>query len=380
MILGMKKLATAGTAALCLLFNTAASTAVTSQDLQPEPARSPEQIQTIFNQNARDGLAKEVANVKTLDAINKFRSAVDGKSACLGLAAQRILDDIANSNIDEPDAARDIIKSLNNQELRDLPMDAKISLIKSLISDGPPDGSNLRALIRIYNFTGEDAFFMAWESQKMDELAQTMRDDPVLIQARQNWNHLSKKEKIEVLQHVADLEIDTFGGPTNMSKRRVTEKDLGQYTYGQYSSFTNVIQINLTNPAVGRSFEMSVGVTLHEAMHAFDDHLDGLYTWGNLKKNDPKYIFAKLLYTSYSHGGYIVSTKDYWGYRVNPTERHAQKMETLAIYAGRGPNYTIPASLKMNGVNIKKNFENDRNNAINQARQSNSSCASYFSP
>jgi hypothetical protein len=382
MILGIKKLAAAGVTSLCLVFNPASLDANSA----PEPATfsyehigQKNNLKNIFN-NARGSLHKNMNGVRASDALQKYQSAIDSKSACLGYATDQILEFADDNNLPEPDVAANLVRNLHGQELERLPMKTKINLIKSLTQQGAPTGKTLNALIRVYAYTNEDPAFVKWDAIKQAELANILKDDQRVIDAKSKWNHLSKQEKVNILQYISDLAIATYGKDYNMDTVRLGDGDLGKGTYGQYSSFWNYIEINLEHRDLKYSFEKSVATTLHESMHAFHDHLDDLAWKKQISSNDPAYIFSKLILRSFSNSGYVQSSTNFGGYLANPTERHANEVGKIARYAGQGKNIRVPSYIKDQGIDYKRTFDQVRQGALRQALINNENCFKHFSP
>jgi hypothetical protein len=380
MSLGLTKLAAAGITSICLLFNSAGTATFSdhSENLT-HTGKDSSRISQIF-EDARKSVQVSTRNTSTQKALERYKSAINENSACLGYATDKLLDYADDKNLPEPAIAEKIVSDLSSREIRQLPMKTKINLIKALTSDGKPDGKIQRALIKVYQNTGEDPAFALWDAVKQEQLANVLKDDKKVIEARKKWRSLDEDERVEILQYISDLTVKVYGSEFKMSEARVKAKDLGRNTYGQYKSWFDLIEINLDHPDLDRSFEQSVSTTLHETMHAFHDHIDNLANRNKIKNDHPTYLMAKLMVKSYSHRGYITSSDSFAGYLSNPTERHANEVGFIARYAGRGPNYKVPDYIRESGEDFKKDFDKSRNRALNNAKTYNLTCPPQFSP
>lgn len=277
---------------------------------------------------------------RVADLLDEFNTAANLQGLCIGASVEALLDEMEqNRNMSRNEAAIMIVDALTAGQIRALPVQAKADLIGA-IDTGPMDNDRFAALRKIYTNTMEDPAFSLWDARKQLELSQAVRDDPVLRHARENWAAMTKQEQIEAMRAAAEMTIRIYGGDVGMETVPlyfVQYKD--ENMYGMYSPRFRTMFLNLNAPRIPESFDDTVSVTIHEALHAYHHQLTDKLADGTLDKDHPSYKYAKVMQESYTR--YIKMENDYDAYISNPTERHAWEITYIGRYAGKGPALSL---------------------------------------
>lgn len=136
------------------------------------------------------------------------------------------------------------------------------------------------------------------------------------------WKTLSRDEKIEVLQKVADIEAVHFGIPLQME---VTVEKLDVNVRGKYNDAERKISID-TDVFNKESAHTVVEILCHEAYHGYERRLTELYR--KLGENDQGLLIFKDV------KAYDEEFKNYTtgeGYYEQKVEEHAREYSRLAI-------------------------------------------------
>lgn len=322
-----------------------------------------------------DKVIRTTGRHKVSDLAEEFNTTVSIRGLCIAAAADELLEKIQkNENMSKNDAALLIVKSLTAEQIRALPLKSKTDLIGAIDAQ-TMDGEKFAALKKLYTNTMEDPSFALWDAERQLELAKAVRDNPVLQHARQNWQNMDLMEQITAMRVAADLTIQTYGADIGAKTvplyfMQYSNEDI----YGMYLPRARTMFLNLKSPKIPESFDETVSVTIHEALHAYHHQLIDKLDNGTLDQNHPSYKYAQIMQKSYDR--YIVADKDYVAYMSNPTERHAWEITYIGRYAGMGSSQSLqrPESDVRMARLIKEHFEKRRDALKDNAVNDNLSC------
>lgn len=339
------------------------------------PAETPYIVTSKTATAQDDKVIRTSGRHKVSDLAEEFNTTASIRGLCIAAAAEELLEKIQTSeNMSKNDAALLIVKSLTSEQIRALPLKSKTALIGA-IDDQTMDGEKFAALKKLYTNTVEDPSFALWDAERQLELAKTVRDNPVLQHARQNWQNMDQIEQITAMRVAADLTIQTYGadiGAKTVPLYFMQYKN--ENIYGMYLPKARTMFLNLKSPKIPESFDETVSVTIHEALHAYHHQLIDKLDNGTLDQNHPTYKYAQIMQQSYDR--YIAADKDYVAYMSNPTERHAWEITYIGRYAGMGPAQSLqrPESDVRMARLIKEHFEKRRDALQDKAVNDNLSC------
>lgn len=134
------------------------------------------------------------------------------------------------------------------------------------------------------------------------------------------WQRLSRQEKLEALQTVADIEAGYLGLPHSLT---VCAKELGQTVAGCYSDSAHEIHVNLSLLDHGDSLRL-VQTVCHESYHAYQRRLcDAWQTAAPEYQN--MLCFAQAPQFASDFANYIDGEEDYEGYKNQSCEETARE-------------------------------------------------------
>jgi hypothetical protein len=366
-----KEVVTLAALSLTVLFNSSSS---------PSSSSSNEENYFMY-EDAASITSEELTAIFEQGALSQYGSAESIEEACLAASLGDSLNVAINDNsVSSAAVARNIVRSMSDDELRDLPTRTKATLIVALTKDGKPKGKEMSALKRVYSQTGEDIAFELWDARKQYELATILKDDPAVIDARKNWGRYSSGKKAAALQHVSNIMMDVYGSGLSMhhikvKAERIKQKNRNTIEMGHYK---NVSQTIVINTKTLRNFNDTMEMILHETGHAFQDQLVRKYRKGQLDTGHDTYRQAGIFSANYRGNGYITADSNFDGYLSNPVEQHSRDMESVANYAGRGGSVNR-ADLDR-AEKLYSDFESARKQAEIDALQNKKSCGGTFSP
>jgi hypothetical protein len=274
------------------------------------------------------------------DLLEEFGTAADADSACLAGAIPDLMQDLqTNDGMTESEAAVWIINSLKPQQIRDLPTNARTDLISAVSENSTMTWGEARALKKMYVNSVEDPSFGLWDAERQVELSKALRDDPVLMDAKTNWSTMSDSDKLVALKRAQELTIKTFGAEFGVTPVPLSFMNFpsNPNIAGMYSLDLREMFLNLDSPMIPEDFDMTMVVTVHEALHAFHHQVSDMYVAGTLDKDHPIYEYAGFM----TEGNKRYVTYDYDVYQANPTEKHAWEISYMEDYVGAGPGKSI---------------------------------------
>lgn len=191
----------------------------------------------------------------------------------------------------------------------------RVSLANCL-SVGLINGRTLLALVLTVTMVGGLVFHAdrvsaedGWEEMTTGSEIETIRmlEDDV-------WPELSEAERLEVLQGIADIEVDYLG----IDRVRVEIRRLEEMTLGHYNDYDKSIVINRDWLEKMDGFEV-LEVLCHEAFHAYQYRLIDMY----MEMDDEQrelYLFRDADRYQWEFSNYINGSEDYDAYAAQLCE------------------------------------------------------------
>lgn len=195
------------------------------------------------------------------------------------------------------------------------------------------------ALTRLYASVneGENNAYTVWRRDKEAAFAFNAATDPILGEARRNWDNLDVDERLEVLRHAHDLHVQAYeeGNSYGFSPVPFNLDDLGENTRGLHSirpDGTHDIRIDREYLA-SASFVEALGTGNHESTHALQYDLTVAIKTGVISQEDPIYYDAVIM--DYNFSEYHDSeVHGFERYSDNFIEEDANASKTAAWIAG----------------------------------------------
>lgn len=308
--------------------------------------------------------------------LRQFKTAADIESACLANSVDSLLSDLQREeNMTRTQAAIRVVNALSEDQIKELPSLARADLTSAISLERGMTLHHYMALRKIYLNSDEDTYFALWDAQKQHELAEILRDDPVMIAAREHWHEMDNDDKLAVLKDAVKLTISTYGAEFGAEPVPLDFiKHQSERLYGMYKPNERRMYLNLNASKVPEDFATTMVVTVHEALHAFHHQLIDKMKAGDIDADHDVYRYARFMEESYFR--YIRAAFDYTGYRSNPTEKHSWEIEYIGDGIGRGPSYDLTESagrLKKAEDAHKEHTSNHRA-AVWEARMGNIYC------
>lgn len=238
------------------------------------------------------------------------------------------------------DKAREIVGNLSPEELKHIPTATRIRLMEEL-KEGVFSDEDKEAVHMLYSVRSMDPEFEALEKQQRRALIESMKSDPEFKEARDNWEHKSEAERLELIQKAVNKTAEAYGVdgvPT------VTTRDKAPYegpnggiwiNNGSYNHGDNEIKINVNTGCTGTgpndvcpaitNFDDAVELAVHETLHRHQHQLAEGVDDGSIPKDDDRYEQGKLLGLN---DDYYVKSKDVGNiYMTQPMETHSRVNE-----------------------------------------------------
>ncbi len=206
-----------------------------------------------------------------------------------------------------------------------------VLMAKRLHDEGEeiPEGLNnsIEKILASYPLTEA---YKRHQLEKQAELLNKMYRDETLIHARENWHTYPDYKKTRVMQHAANLHGDVFDYmPCRVEtydmepqKDPATGEQVASMGFYEWGRIPRTLKVN-TNKDVGgiEDFMQAMNTTMHEAQHAYQDHLAKLYERGKLDEDHPLHDQAR--YFHIGHHVYVTFDQNVKHYHNNPLEQDA---------------------------------------------------------
>ena len=283
----------------------------------------------------RDNVAQDIINSLSDEEIRNlptdlkkqlFKALIDGHiSSRDSQALKRLLE---NKRFDEAgwlerdNIARKEINGMTDSEVAKLSNEKKIAYLRALQS-GYMSDADKAAQRKIYRNMPLEKDFKKFDDQKRNELVKKLKSDKIVQNAQKNWSKLTEKEKLAAMQQVVKLQADTYGfSKTPEVKLYDKAPKNGMISNGTYKG--SKIHLNKNKDSkFGTSFEKAVNVVTHEAAHHYQHELAEKFEKGKIPKSDPAYEQAKLF--AINNESYVPSKEEFNTYQKQPLENHANR-------------------------------------------------------
>lgn len=172
--------------------------------------------------------------------------------------------------------------------------------------------------------------YLVYSIEKIDQLLKTegtdverQCDDPtvensldtLILLEQETWDELSEKERIAVLQKIADIEQVSLGLPDRMTVR---VDDLSEPILAEYSDSDRSICVDREGLVRISSYSLCEAV-LHEAYHSLEFRMVDVYDDTDDNLRQLPYMRTAATY-KYEFKNYIQCNKDMEGYRNQTCE------------------------------------------------------------
>ncbi|MCB1680930.1 MAG: hypothetical protein KDI65_03260 [Alphaproteobacteria bacterium] len=231
------------------------------------------------------------------------------------------------------------ISPISQKHIRNISIEAQsavVDLAEKIHKKGevvPPELNNaIEKIISSYPLTRE---YRKFQAEQQARLLKRMLLDPKVAEAKANWHTYNENQKLEFLQRVTKMHADVFGyrpslvvavdeapEPDPNDPTRNKSVSLGWYDWTK--SYPE-LAINVNEEVGGlENFFQALNTAMHEAEHAFQDHLARRYESGFLKPDSPLYEQAR--YFSIARYIYVNPKQNRTHYRNNALERDSFAM------------------------------------------------------
>jgi len=165
------------------------------------------------------------------------------------------------------------------------------------------------------------------ESGNMQKYTISNNIETVLLLQENEWKKLSTKEKLNVLQIIANIEAHSLGLPNELN---VGTANLEEYTRGSYLDGTHTIYINLTHLENDSVYEV-LNTCCHEAYHSYQYRVVDTYNESD-KKLQNLMIYKKAVLYAEEFNNYIDSCNDFDSYYHQDCESDAREYAETEVY------------------------------------------------
>lgn len=150
----------------------------------------------------------------------------------------------------------------------------------------------------------------------------------VVIKLQQNiWKSLSVKEKLDVMQTIANIEVNYLGIPNEVN---VGTANLGQYTLGCYEDKTHTVYIDLDHIENGSVYDV-LDTCCHEVYHCYQHRLVDTYLTADSKSKNLRIYNKAEIYLN-EFGNYKNGYEDFCSYYNQECENDARDYAESAVY------------------------------------------------
>lgn len=150
--------------------------------------------------------------------------------------------------------------------------------------------------------------------------------DTILLLQEKEWRELSVKERLDVLQTVADIEKTYLGLPHELS---VGAANLKEELLGYYNDNTHEIIINLDQLLDAQAHEL-LSITCHEVRHSYQHRLVDAYNSADAQTRELR-LFRTVGSFAEEFNDYADGFEDFCGYYSQECESDAREYAENAI-------------------------------------------------
>jgi hypothetical protein len=286
--------------------------------------------------------AVEAAGHTIADVAETAGHAIVGAAEAVGHAVGGVIDDAEDLVGMGPKSKKvsetaDKVTKMSDDDIKKLPTDQKVQLVKDLFANGKPSGDARKAQIKIYKDMELDPDFKKRESERGDRIADSLKDDKDLQDARQNWSSKSNADKVKAMNKIIAAQSKEYGFPPPeivLDDPPQPPDANGSITNGHYSAPPDgdgKLHLNPyndpdhpENSSSFNDFEKGVTTALHENGHNYQARLVKDLRAGKIKPGDPDYNQASMFDVNDDNDAYIQPSEDYDAYFKQPEENHAR--------------------------------------------------------
>ncbi|KIR03548.1 hypothetical protein P261_02363 [Lachnospiraceae bacterium TWA4] len=150
----------------------------------------------------------------------------------------------------------------------------------------------------------------------------------VIVKLQPNtWDKLNVKEKLDVMQTVANIEVHYLGIPNEVN---VGTANLGQYTLGCYEDRTHTAYIDLQHIENGSVYDV-LDICCHEVYHCYQHRLVETYSSIDEKSKSLK-IYSKVQKYMKEFANYKNGYEDFCSYYNQKCESDAREYAEDAVF------------------------------------------------
>lgn len=158
---------------------------------------------------------------------------------------------------DAPDVMADYHESLASRVKKECRND--------IVSQCPAPLKN--SIASAFEFYTASEPYAAWQRQRVDAFERGLEQEPAFAKVAAHWNELSKVQKLQALQSIADFQAQVFSDDTlHLSAPQVKEAVLAPTVGGTYDRSTNTIRLP-SSVLEHYSFENVMLIIGHEGGH-----------------------------------------------------------------------------------------------------------------
>jgi hypothetical protein len=208
------------------------------------------------------------------------------------------------------DVAKAIANGLSgkNDEIKYMPTAVRNRLLEEMRRDGlTADEKNASKVL----FSTE---YLDPEFEKIDiktrrAMIEKMKNDPEFKKARENWDTISEKERIAILQKAVDYQSEAAGMPTIeiTTYKKDDPKDFGMYKRSEDKLYVNAHDSALKKGGFDEAIDTAVHENGHRQQATMIKNLEPPPDPPKIKPGDPLYNQARTFKLNDSLTGYYVS-------------------------------------------------------------------------
>jgi hypothetical protein len=180
--------------------------------------------------------------------------------------------------------AREAVKGLSADDIQHLPTPVRNRLMQELEA-GYTSDDDKAALKKLYSAKYLDPEFEKIDNAKRQAMLDKIKKDPAFKTARENWDHLSDKERAEVMNKVIDYQAAEFGIP-HTTVEPYDETDPLMNGYYKHSEGKLYLSKDMMK---NKGFDKALETSIHENDHRYQSTLVDKLNAGEIKEGDPLY-------------------------------------------------------------------------------------------
>ena len=236
------------------------------------------------------------------------------------------------------DVAREVVKELSGEDIRNLPASTRNNLMEALNS-GYRSSEDKDALEKIYNSRGVDPTFDAADRKRRAAMTDAIKNDATLQKASKNWSSMTIDQRKEALQKTADIQADIYGIPKTSiefyDKAPYKDRDgKDLFEGGYYNHSDGNLHLNTSDKAEPfgcgfQSFEAVMVTVTHENAHRYQQTIADNFEAGKIPKSDSTYEQAR----TFSLNDKYYVNEPYDTYVNQPMEQHSRDTGSAAARA-----------------------------------------------